>query len=166
MQRVKVKINLLQNIVTCFLKLYLQTAMMKANMLACLFCLSFSSNSIIAQAPLADSSHYNLALNHLYTSYINAIGENTHLLNGSEYNEDHPGISGNQYWYSNIPQPGSIYYDGVFYRDVLLMYDIVRSDVVIRNKQQLSIKLLNEKINYFILGNKVFRHIKRDSTDN
>ncbi|MEP6594860.1 MAG: hypothetical protein ABJA71_02890 [Ginsengibacter sp.] len=134
------------------------------------FCLffffNFSISSLFAQEPNTDSILYRLAAQNVVSLYNKTLEENIHLYNGTEYIEDHPGIIGSPYWKSPLLQTGSIHYDGIFYPDIPLAYDIVKDELIIRNQQQLSIKLVPEKIDYFILFNQLFIHIAGDSINN
>jgi len=126
--------------------------------------LSFHSiPSLFAQASDADSTLYDLAIQNVISLYNKTLGENTHLYNGMEYIEEHPGVTGSPFWKATFPQTGSIYYDGALYPNISLAYDIAKDEVVIRNEQQLSVKLVPEKIDYFILFNQLFIHIASDS---
>lgn len=125
-----------------------------------------SISFLFAQFSATDSTFYDLAIQKVISLYNKTLEENTHLYNGMEYIEDHPGVIGSPFWKAIMPQMGSIYYDGVLYSNIPLAYDIVKEEVVIRNKQQLSVKLVPEKIDYFILFNQLFIHIANDSISN
>src|SRR4029079_14150917 len=128
---------------------------------------SFKSNSLLlAQSYNSDSTLYDLAVQNVISLYSKTLEENTHLYNGMEYIEDHPGVIGSPFWKATSLQTGSIYYDDVLYPNIPLAYDIVKDEVVIRNEQQLSIKLVPEKIGYFFLFNQLFIHIASDSIAN
>jgi hypothetical protein len=123
--------------------------------------LSFSSVFSYAQS-ITDTTGtlYDLAVHNVISLYNKTLQENTHLYNGAEYIEDHPGVNGSPYWNATMPQLGSIFYDGTLYPNIALAYDIAKEEVVIRNQQQLSVKLVPEKIDYFILFNQLFIQIK------
>jgi len=128
---------------------------------------SFKSNSLLlAQSYNSDSTLYDLAVQNVISLYSKTLEENTHLYNGMEYIEDHPGVIGSPFWKATSLQTGSIYYDDVLYPNIPLAYDIVKDEVVIRNEQQLSIKLVPEKIGYFFLLGQLFIHIASDSIAN
>ena len=107
-----------------------------------------------------------MAIQNVISLYNKALEENTHLYNGMEYIGSHPYVSGSAFWRTDTLQEGSIYYDGVFYPNIFLAYDAAKEEVVIKNRQRTSIKLLPEKINYFNLLNQLFVHITSDSTNN
>ena len=125
----------------------------------------YSITSLVAQGSNTDSIVSQLAVQNVISLYNKTLEEKTHLYNGMEYIEEHPGVTGSPYWKSHLLQKGGIHYDGVYYPDIPLAYDIAKEEVVIRNQQQLSIKLVFEKIGYFILFNQLFIHIAGDSTN-
>jgi hypothetical protein len=60
---------------------------------------------------------------------------------------------------------GSLYYNGSFYEDVPLMYDINKDAVVSRNfSKNINIQLLSEKIQAFTIGANSFVRIDADSS--
>ena len=129
--------------------------------------LSFNSSlSLFAQSSNTDSALYDLAVQNIISLYSKTLEENTHLYNGTEYIEDHPGVIGSPFWKATSLQRGSIYYDDVLYPNIPLAYDIVKDEVIIRNQQQLSVKLVPEKIGYFFLFNQLFVHIANDTIAN
>src|SRR5579871_339534 len=98
--------------------------------------------------------------------YNNYIGENSHLYNGTEYVAYDFRIKGNQYFLTNILQNGVINYDEVLYSKVNLAYDIVRVEVTTnRYSENFRIKLISEKISYFILQNHFFIRLMQDSSN-
>lgn len=140
--------------------------MIKPHLFLFFFFNFFSISSLFAQTLNTDSNLYHLAVQNVISLYNKKLEENIHLYNGMEYIEEHPGVIGSPYWKSSLLQPGSIYYDGALYQDVPLAYDIAKEEVVIRNQQQLSIKLVPEKIEYIILLNQLFIRIESDSINN
>ena len=92
--------------------------------------------------------------------YTERLGENTLLYNGREYTGSYSRSIGHPFYASDQPQKGSIVYDGVLYSHSAVSYDLVNDEVVIKTMQNRSIKLLNETIDQFSLGDHVFVHIK------
>ncbi len=119
--------------------------------LCCLTCVvvlfTFPSNIVIGQsADTADNPSFQITK----TYYQNEIKEDTHLYTGKEYYKYEPGISGFPFFETDQMHTGDIFYDGNLYRNVPMLYDVVRQVVVINQYQQDSrMQLLTEKIKYF-----------------
>lgn len=85
--------------------------------------------------------------------FQNEIKENADLFTGKEYYKYESGIKGFPFFMTELMQNADIFYEGTLYKNVPLLYDIVRQVVVIKQYQQETrIQLLGEKIKYFILG--------------
>ncbi len=119
--------------------------------------LFFSFNHTIAQTT---SSNKSSAYDNIKEYYQNEIGDKSHLYNGREYAKYKSGIQGTQFFISPEMQSSAIFYDGTLYEDVPLLFDLVRQEVVInRYDENTRIKLLNEKIKYFIISGHRFENI-------
>jgi hypothetical protein len=85
--------------------------------------------------------------------YQNVVGANSFIYTGKEYIGYDISIEGDPYFKWDSLQKGDIYYDGNLYKDVPMLYDIVKQVVVIdRYQANPRISLLNEKIKYFTLN--------------
>ncbi len=92
--------------------------------------------------------------------FQNEIGENVHLYKGEEYIGYEINIKGHPFFMSPEMQNSSIFYNGSLYENVPLLFDIVRQEIVInRYNQGVRIKLLNEKVKYFIVAGHRFETI-------
>jgi hypothetical protein len=123
------------------------------------------SKSVLGQTTPNDTVAQQIALNYIKDAYNAAIGEQSRLYNGIEYNAYSPIIKGNANFLDKGDfTMGTVTYDGIFYKDVPIMYDINRNVVValLYNKFSKYI-LLNERIESFDLLNHHFVHIKTDS---
>jgi hypothetical protein len=61
---------------------------------------------------------------------------------------------------------GSIFYDGVLYKDIPLQFDIVKTALVIFDPyQKFKLQLANEKISWFIFDTTTFVHVYADPND-
>ena len=90
------------------------------------------------------------------------IKEDAHLYTGKEYYKYEPGIKGFPFLETDQMQPGDIFYDGNLYKNVPMLYDIVRQAVVINQYQQdVRIQLLTEKIKYFIFNGHRFEIVSQ-----
>lgn len=117
----------------------------------------FASNKINAQEEYPNQSP---AYKNIKAYYEKEIGGDSHLFTGKEYPPYKSGIQGSQFFISPQMQNSTIFYDGAVYEDVPLLFDQVRQVVVInRYEDNTRIKLLNEKIKYFIISGHRFENI-------
>ena len=128
----------------------------------CLVCVKIAG----AQELINDS-----VANALYNSYpvklyFDAVGENAHIYSGYEYFTPDRNIKGSPYYLSDSPWPADIVYDDNHYRDIPILYDIVKDEVVInRLGQNFKISLVNDKLKSFILHKHEFVRISVDSVN-
>ncbi len=115
---------------------------------ALLIIFSFDNTKAQSEASVSSSS---LQITKIY--FQNEIKEDAHLYTGEAYAKYDPGVRGNPFYLFNQMQNGDIFYDDVLYKDIPLLFDIVRQKVIInRYHDDTRIQLLNEKIKYFTLG--------------
>lgn len=124
-----------------------------------LFFLSLASSSVLFAQQSFDS-----AFTQATSVYDNTMGANIHLYNGVEYIDYDHRITGDPFFMGSFFTGGSIIYDGVFYNNVQLFYDVLRDNVVIKNYNNAPLLLVNEKVAAFgMLGHR-FINIQADST--
>jgi hypothetical protein len=124
------------------------------------------NNKILGQAFLQDSNTYDLPQKNAIEFYYKSFGQNAHLYNGSEYVTYDVHIKGNPYFLPDM-QSGALYYDGMGYENLPMIYDILHDELIInRYTQNFRIRLVNEKTSYFSLGNHFFIRIAQDTADN
>lgn len=87
----------------------------------------------------------------IYKMYAAQIGGAAFVYNGAEYEGAFPNVLGTPFWNGADFRKGAIGYNGVLYPDVLMAYDLVRGEVVIKGFQQLSLRLEKSRINFFLL---------------
>ena len=135
--------------------------------LACLFINVGFIEPAMAQSYSTDSSFYKQSIEHVIGFYTSSLGESSHLYNGSEYIFTNHGIAGHPFFESELPVKGSVFYDGAFYQNIPLSYDLVSDEVFITAPgQAFNLKLIDIKIRYFSLLNHTFVRINQDSTIN
>lgn len=122
-----------------------------------------SSATAAAQMRSADPAFRASVLQNAVKAYRNAMGDNLLLYNGAEYTGSYPGVAGHPYFLSGDLQPGAVYYEGVYYPDMLIKYDLVSNELVIKGKQNVQIVLPPEKIGHFYIGNHLFVKLTLDS---
>ncbi|KAA9041247.1 hypothetical protein FW778_04215 [Ginsengibacter hankyongi] len=117
--------------------------------------------------PFKNTVAQNAATANLADSYSNAkklfqdqIKEDAHLYTGKEFIEYPVTIKGHLFFETDQMQNSAIFYDGTLYENIPLLYDLVGQDVVInRYNSAEPIKLLNEKIKYFMFDGHRFENI-------
>ena len=126
-----------------------------------LFISIFLFQTIIAVAQSkTDSSIYHESLTNTVQYFKKSIKENLHLFEGDEY--VYPPsfgqkIFGFPYYFSDGLLPGSIYYNGQFYDNVMMRFDLLNEKVVIIDPYfNVPIELHNEKIDSFFIDQHEF----------
>lgn len=127
------------------------------SLLLLFFNLAFSSFLFAQQS-------FDSAFTQATSVYNNTIGANIHLYNGIEYIDYDHRITGDPFFQDSYLTNGSIIYDGVFYNNVLLFYDIMRDNVIIKNYNNSPLLLINEKVAAFSLLGHKFINIQTDSS--
>src|SRR5665811_375840 len=90
----------------------------------------------------------------------NQIQEDAQLYTGKEFIKYSVNIKGYPFFETDQMQTASIFYDGTLYENVPLLYDVVAQEIVInRYNSDERIRLLNEKIKYFIFDGHRFENI-------
>ncbi|MEN0053039.1 MAG: hypothetical protein AAGC65_05185 [Mucilaginibacter sp.] len=126
------------------------------------------SKPVLGQISLHDTAAQQIVLNHIKEVYNTAIGQQSRLYNGPEYDVYSPIIKGNANFLDKVEfVPGTVTYDGIFYKDVPMMYDLNKNVLValLYNKFSRYV-LLNERVQSFDLLNHHFIHIIADSANN
>ncbi len=98
--------------------------------------------------------------------YYNSLDIQSGLYNGSEYlvyvqllKDGHPYLDTTKLTY------GSVFYDGMLYQDVPMLYDIVKDELVIQHYNKVfHIQLIQSKIDEFKILDRPFLHLGKDST--
>lgn len=80
---------------------------------------------------VSDSTHTLTPLDHAIKHYYDAFGNQAALYNGTEYIDYKFQTEGHPFFLSNHWSEGTVYFDGMRYPGVLMLYDIVDEAVVI-----------------------------------
>lgn len=128
-----------------------------------IICAFLFSQAGIAQDRKNDETFYQEILSDTYRNYLTQVGDNIKLYNGTEYARPYYGIVGHPFFDSENFQKGVVYYDGVQYRGVQMAYDLVGDELIIKAYQDLSLKLVSEKITSFYFSDHLFIRIVQDS---
>lgn len=99
-------------------------------------------------------------------NYNTAIGQQSHLYNGPEYEFYDPLIKGNAYVFDNkVFNPGSVSYGAAVYSNIPMLYDLNKDLVVVLLYNHFTkFSLLSERVHEFWLLNHHFIRINTDST--
>ena len=98
--------------------------------------------------------------------YFNAVGENAHIYNGYEYFTPDRNIKGSPYYLSDSPWPADVIYDDSYYKNIPILYDVVKDEVVInRLGQNFKISLVTDKLKSFTLRKHEFIRVSGDSVN-
>ena len=132
-----------------------------------LFFLSFTllrlSSDAFGQDSVGDSEEQNNAI----SFYRNTVGENSSLYKGRLYVGLNYLIKGHQFLDTDEWQSGSLFYQGNLYKDVPMLYDIFRDELVILHTNGfLKIQLLKSELDKFNVLNSTFVNIQDSSSLN
>lgn len=131
-------------------------------LLYCLVCVKMAG----AQELTSDSISNSLYNSYPVRLYFTAVGENAHVYSGFEYFTPDRNIKGSPYYLSDSPWPADLVYDDSHYRDIPIMYDIVKDEVVInRLGQNFKISLVADKLKSFTLHKHEFIRVSVDSVN-
>ena len=127
--------------------------------------LFFLQLNTIAQNPDPGSDTDSSIIKNVISFYDKAIGEQSHLYNGKEYiSYPYQFSEGHPFFLWDSWQNGELIYEGTLYKDVSILYDIVRDEVVILHFNNVTkMSLIKEKIKSFTLPGHTFIQIVADS---
>ena len=129
--------------------------------LAIYSCISFffsCPTQAVAQLPEPDSTVAAVAWSGALQFYHEYLKPETRLYKGKQYVEYAYTIKiGHPYFNDDHFQKGSVFYDGVQYGDLDLLYDLVKGEVVIKDPfNTYKIALINERLDRFTILNHSF----------
>jgi len=130
----------------------------------CFFIIYISPLSVSAQTSVDSSENKKIAYTNIQEKFYKAIGEQSRLYNGIEYNGYDRKFLGNAGFMDIVDlHKGSVIYDGYLYKNVDMFYDIYQDEVIIQLYQSfLKINLLSEKVDSFDLLDHHFIRIKNN----
>jgi hypothetical protein len=115
-------------------------------------------------APAGDSS-VRAAEDHAIATYHNYLGEESPLYNGIEHISDDASARGFAYFLTAATSPGSVVYDGSLYTNIPMLYDLVRDQVVVGDKDGYLIGLFMRRVQEFSLQGHHFINTPRGIYD-
>jgi len=102
----------------------------------------------------------NTALLVLLLFSIASFAQELHIYNGSEYTAFYRGMRNTPFLISDSTDVGDVFYDGALYKNLKLGYNIADNQLYFRyEKLGYNIRLLNEKITYFIINGRRFENL-------
>jgi hypothetical protein len=131
-------------------------------LLCCLVCVKMAEAQELTNDSLTNS------LNNSYPVklYFNAVGENAHIYNGYEYFTPDRNIKGSPYYLSDSPWPADLIYDDSYYKNIPILYDVLKDEVVInRLGQNFKISLVTDKLKSFTIRRHEFIRVSGDSVN-
>ena len=130
------------------------------------FLLSFTFYALIArgQPPVKDSLPTDTAYAAALDQYHAFLAPETSLYRGDEYAPYGRLLkTGYPYYGEDSARSGMVFYNGILYHDVFLLYDLVYDQVITVNVNHIQkIRLVSQQIDYFTIGQHYFIHL-RDS---
>src|SRR5580704_11895584 len=113
------------------------------------FCITFvaifGSSITSTQSQQPDTSFTSISVKNAIEVYHRILNNASGLYNGGEYVKYYFNFEdGSPYFGINDSVPGSIFYDGVMYRNIFMKYDEVKDEVVIWNNNE-AIQLLDDR---------------------
>jgi len=114
--------------------------------------------TVVGQPLLPDSNARQIALANTIQTYHTFIGVQARVYNGIEHVPYPPLVKGQPYFVSDSIREGSVVYDGVLYTNILMEYDLVRDQLIVRNKSGNYISPPQGRIERFNLDGHEFFH--------
>lgn len=111
------------------------------------------------QTMLSPSDVRKNSLHALAQHYDKTLGDHARLYNGREYVDLYANklIDGHPYFIDEEYQAGSVMYDGTFYQDIQLRYNLFQNAVVVEHpKTHREIELVAQKLDRFQIQNVLF----------
>jgi hypothetical protein len=131
--------------------------------------LFFLSFPVYAQSqPVsADTMMIRKAVSYARSQFSKAMGTDGALYNGISFEKYWYGTKGTPFFKTEDFVTGNIYYDGTLYENVLLNYDLMRDQVVVKSiNNNLPLVAISERISTFTLGANTFIRIEKPANNN
>lgn len=130
--------------------------------------ISFFSVSLLLILFLTSSTNYGQEQAELFTWFDSRVGiENSSLLNGTAYIDRHRTINSKNKLFGNSTGSGSVLYDGQWYPDLQMRYNIFDDLLIVQMETGKGLKivqLVREKVERFTLNNREFINILKEDS--
>lgn len=131
-----------------------------------LIALSALCHAGIAQDSMADSTIAKTAYNNAVSLYHKYTDKQARLYNGWLHLGYSHKIEGTAYYPDNLWHRGSLIYDGIYFADVNMMYDVYKDELIVQHFHRLMMTIHGEKVKEFSYDNNKFIRVTRDSARN
>lgn len=122
-----------------------------------------------AQAPLGQSipgdSSIRIAEDHAIALYHNYLGEESPIYNGIGHITDDASTRGFAYFQAATTFPGTVVYDGSLYTNLPILYDLVRDQVIVADRNGYLVGLFMPRVREFSLFGHHFINTSRGVYD-
>jgi hypothetical protein len=119
-----------------------------------------SSLHVSGQAPDSSDKASQVLEDSLVSIYYSSQQQGvSSLYNGRQFYGYLGSIEGDAFYLSKNWHTGSIFYDGLWYRNVQIMYDIYRDEVIIKHPNGVAVVLFGERVNEFSFGGQTFVYL-------
>lgn len=135
---------------------------MPKQLLSLLYC-TILSVAVFAQDSAADNRFIKEAEDNAIASYYRFTDKRARLYNGTEHIGYFYAIKGNAYYLTESWIKGTVVYDGLFFGDVPMIYDIYKDEVVVLHFNGYRMNLLSEKVKEFDFSGHHFVRYMYDS---
>ena len=112
----------------------------------------------------ADTVFRGQAIENLIRFYHQSIGFHAELYNGPQPEPYLSFTEGDPYFKTSTFSSGTVGYNGLIYREVPILYDLVRDELIIRHPQGDAFSVTMEKVDSFSFSGHYFIKLKIDST--
>jgi hypothetical protein len=129
----------------------------------------FLTEKAFGQQAQNDNGSLHASIDQNVSDFYIAIGQESRLYNGTEYHPYPPTIKGTPYFPLDAQTwaTGEVTYDGILYKGVPMMYDIVKDEVVALLYNHFSMyTLIDERVQDFSFSGHHFVRINADSLIN
>lgn len=93
---------------------------------------------------------------------FNTSSQQLRLYNGVEHT-GYPGVKGDAYYLTRDWKNGSVVYDGILYKDVPMLYDIYKDQVIVKHANEIFIVgLISSKVKSFNIDGHQFRRLEAE----
>jgi len=136
-------------------------------LILCIIPVLIIPKNTFAQISIADSSSQQNGFKNAISVFNKSLGEESPIYNGPEYSFYPPIYKGNAYFMDiNSFTSGSIYYDGILFKNVPMLYDLYSDKVVVLLYNHFSkFSLLNDRLKSFDFSGHHFINILADSLE-
>lgn len=130
------------------------------------FCFLIPSG-VHAQEISTDSASQLLPIQQPLAFYQEVAGAGSPIYQGRQYAGFATRIEGHSFFKTDQFEPATLSYDGVLYKQVPMLFDLAKEEVVVLHpKENFKISLSSPRIDYFILHDHTFERFKQGEVQN